>query len=157
TVGGPVVKNKLLFFGGYQGTIQRSNPSDLFAYIPTPAMLARDWTAVTSPACNRGRQIAFQATFVNNRIDPSRCGLPSVNVTNKIPTTADPCGQLRFGRLSNSDEKVYIAKVDYQRSEKNTLFTRYQLNKLFTPTDYDFKNPITMTQGDYDRAAQSAI
>jgi hypothetical protein len=157
TVGGPVVKNKLLFFGGYQGTIQRSNPSDLFAYIPTPAILAGDWTAVTSPACNGGRQIALKAPFVNNRIDPSLYALPSVNVTNKIPTTADPCGQLRFGRLSNSDEKVYIAKVDYQRSEKNTLFTRYQFNKLFTPTDYDFKNPITMTQGDYDRAAQSAI
>src|SRR5438477_7637214 len=112
TIGGPVVKNKLLFFGGFQGTIQRSNPSDLFAYIPTPAMLAGDWTAVTSPACNGGRQIALKAPFINNTIDPSLFATPSVNVTKKIPTTADPCGQVRFGRLTNSDERVYIAKVD---------------------------------------------
>ncbi len=46
TLGGPIVKNKLFFFGGFQGTIERSKPSDLFAYIPTPAMLAGDWTAI---------------------------------------------------------------------------------------------------------------
>jgi hypothetical protein len=157
TVGGPVVKNKILFFGGFQGTIQRSTPSDLVAYVPTPAMLAGDWTAITSPACNGGRQITLKAPFVNNKIDPSLFAVPSVNVTKIIPTSADPCGQIRFGRLTNSDEKVYIAKVDYQMTAKHTLFTRYQFNKLFTPTDYDFKNPISMTQADYDRAAQSAI
>src|SRR5205823_11722419 len=30
TVGGPVVKNKVLFFGGFQSTSERSNPSGSF-------------------------------------------------------------------------------------------------------------------------------
>src|SRR5438552_3801843 len=71
TMGGPIVNNKLFFFGGYQGTLLRSDPTDLRQYIPTPAMLAGDWTAITSPACNTGRQIALRAPFNNNRIDPA--------------------------------------------------------------------------------------
>src|SRR5262249_2199216 len=152
-----VVKSKLLFFGGYQGTIQRSNPSDSFAYIPTPAMLAGDWTAITSPACTGGRQITLKAPFVNNRIDPSLYSLPAVNVAKLLPVTSDPCGQYRFGSKSNSDEKIYIGKVDYVRSEKHTLFTRYSFHKLVSPRDYDGKNPLTATIPDYERAAQSAI
>ena len=43
TMGAPIVKNKLFFFGGYQGTKQRSAPTQLTAYVPTPAMLAGDF------------------------------------------------------------------------------------------------------------------
>src|SRR5437867_1034542 len=39
-IGGPILKNKLFFFGGYQGTIQRSAPRALVAYVPTLQMLA---------------------------------------------------------------------------------------------------------------------
>ena len=42
TIGGPVLKNKLFFFGGYQGTIVRQDPQDVRAFIPTPAMIAGD-------------------------------------------------------------------------------------------------------------------
>ena len=157
TIGGPIVKNKVLFFGGFQVTPQRSAPNANFAYIPTPAMLAGDWTTIASPACNNGRQITLKAPFVNNRIDPSLFALPAVNMTKLLPATSDPCGQVRFGRLNNSDEKIYVGKVDYQRTDKHTIFTRYTLHKLFTPTDYDYKNPISMTQADYDRSVQSAI
>ena len=47
-VGGPIVSNKLFFFGGYQRTIQRSAPRALVAYVPTPQMLAGDWTTFAS-------------------------------------------------------------------------------------------------------------
>src|SRR5205807_4889697 len=53
-IGGPVVKNKLFFFGGYQGTGLRSSPPQFISYIPTTAMLAGDFTAYAAPACNNG-------------------------------------------------------------------------------------------------------
>src|SRR5438552_18949947 len=65
TIGGPVLKNKLFFFGGYQGTIVRQDPADVRSFIPTPAMLAGDWTTFASPTCNTGRQITLRAPFVN--------------------------------------------------------------------------------------------
>src|SRR2546421_1377209 len=65
-IGGPVIKGKLLFFGGIQGTIQRSTANGLRTFLPTPQMLAGDFTTYTSPACQSGRAIALRAPFVNN-------------------------------------------------------------------------------------------
>src|SRR5213079_1222854 len=70
TVGGPIATNKLFFFAAYQGTKVRQDPSDRTSFVPTAAMLAGDFTAFASPACNAGRQITLRAPFVGNRIDP---------------------------------------------------------------------------------------
>ena len=50
---------ELFFFVGYQGTTTRQNPLDQLAFVPTAAMLAGDFTAFASPACNSGRQLAL--------------------------------------------------------------------------------------------------
>src|SRR6266487_1626567 len=63
TIGGPLLKNKLFFFGGFQGTTIRQDPADSQAFVPTPAMLAGDWTAFASPACNAGRIVSLSAPF----------------------------------------------------------------------------------------------
>ena len=49
TVGGPITRNKLFFFGGYQGTTLRADAANTQSFIPTPAMMAGDWTAFALP------------------------------------------------------------------------------------------------------------
>src|SRR6266850_3825086 len=71
TLGGPIVKEKLFFFGAYQGTMLRQRPASNIAYVPTAAMLAGDFSAFTSPQCNGGRQVALRAPYTNNQIDPA--------------------------------------------------------------------------------------
>ena len=59
TIGGPIVRNKLFFFGGYQGTTNRQDAADTRAFVPTAAMLAGDFTAFASGAC-AARPITFR-------------------------------------------------------------------------------------------------
>src|SRR5213593_2722406 len=93
-IGGPIIKNKLFFFGGHQATIQRSEANVIVSYVPTPQMLAGDWTGLASPACNGGRQINLRAPFINNRIDPAMFSKAAVTLATKyLPKPIDDCGQ----------------------------------------------------------------
>src|SRR6266481_6430167 len=51
TLGGPIKKNRMFFFAGFQGTATRQTPSDTIAFVPTPQMLAGDFSTYASSAC----------------------------------------------------------------------------------------------------------
>ncbi len=139
TIGGPIVRNKLFFFGGYQGTTLRQDPADNERFVPTAAMMAGDWTAFTSPACNGGRQITLRAPFVNNRIDPALYSRAAVNLTNRLPKAQNDCGRVQYGSLNVRDEAQYVGKIDYQMSANHALFGRFLLTSLDNPDPLEFE------------------
>jgi hypothetical protein len=126
-LGGPIVIDRLFFFGAYQGTFVRTTPVDILSKVPTAAMLAGDFTDFTSPACNRGQQITLRAPFVNNRIDPRLYSPAAMNISRQLPTTTDPCGDVRFSAPQNYDQGQIVGKVDYQGSGSHSIFGRYML------------------------------
>ena len=81
TLGGPLLRDRLFFFGAFQGTVQRQTPASFVGFVPTAAMLAGDFTALASPACNGGRQVALRAPFENNRINPAIFSQPAVKAS----------------------------------------------------------------------------
>ena len=157
TLGGPIRTNKLFFFLGYQGTITRSDPPTRIAFVPTAGMLAGDFNAITSPACNAGRQITLKAPFVNNQLPLSLFSKPALNILKFIPATNDPCGQVAFGIPTQTDEHQGIGRVDYQRSQNHTLFARYFITNLEQPAIYDGKNALTTSQAGSDDRVQSVV
>jgi hypothetical protein len=145
TVGGPILHNKLFFFAGYQGTIQRSDPTNGIGFGPTPQMLAGDFTDIASAACNGGRGITLASPFVNNKVSPSLFSPAAVALAKHLPVPSDVCGTIRFGTVSNSDEHLGLGRVDYQISQKHTLFGRYYIANLEQSSSYNNNNPMTVT------------
>jgi hypothetical protein len=136
TFGGPIRRNKIFFFLGYQGTLNRSDPSGGVAFIPTPAMQAGDFTAFESPACNNGIQKNLAAPFVGNKISPSLVDPSALAIMKFYPVTNDPCGKLNFGTVQDSDEHLALARIDYQLSDKHSFFTRYYGAHLLQQSPY---------------------
>ena len=127
TVGGPIVRDRLFFFGGYQGTFVRVTPVNAQSRVPTAAMLAGDFTAFASPACNAGRQIALRAPFVNNRINPALFSPAAMNLAGRLPSSDDPCGEIRFSAPESYDQGQVVTKVDYQLGANQSVFGRYMV------------------------------
>ena len=145
TIGGPVLKNKLFFFAGWQDTIQRSEPAQNTAFVPTADMLNGDFRAITSVACN-GRQINLSAAtgFTGNQIAPSRLDAAALIIQKRLPLATDPCGRVQYGLKNNSTENLGTTRVDYQKSDRHTLFARFFIANLDSPTTYDGKNALTL-------------
>ena len=136
TLGGPIVRDRLFFFGGYQGTVLRQRPASNIAFVPTPAMLAGDFRDFASPQCNGGRQVTLRAPYVNNQINPSLFSPAALNLARRLPATTDPCGQITYDVKSDRDEKQTLARVDYQLSSKHSFFGRYFLTRFTQPSAY---------------------
>ena len=136
TFGGPIFKDKLFFFGAYQGTALRQRPNSNVAFVPTAAMLAGDFTDFTSPRCNGGRQIALRAPYVNNRINPALYSPAGLNLARRLPSTTDPCGFITFEVVGNRDEAQPLARLDYQLGGSHSLFGRYLATHITQPPGY---------------------
>jgi carboxypeptidase family protein len=156
TFGGPIMHDRMFFFGAYQGTRTRVMPADQIANVPTAAMLAGDFTAFASPACNAGRQINLGAGFVNNRIDPSRFSPAALNLAKRLPTTTDSCGQTTFALPDDRDEGQYVGRIDYQLNSSHSLFGRYMATRDRKPSDFAATgNILTTINPHIDNLAQS--
>ena len=157
TLGGPIVRDRLFFFGGYQGTNLRQVPANLTSRVPTPAMLAGDFTALASPACNGGRAIALRAPFVNSRVDPALFSPAAVNLAKQLPPSgADPCGEITYSRADNSDEWQAVGRVDHQLGPDHSLFARYMVTSYVKPSAFEASgNVLTTTSAGLDNLAQS--
>ena len=156
TVGGPIRKDRLFFFAGYQGTTVRQTPISTIAFVPTAAMEQGDFTVFASSAC-QNRNVTLGAPFLGNKVAPTLLSPAALKIAAKLPTTSDPCGKFLTGNLVSQFLWQVPARVDYQLNEKQTLFARYLATKINTVLPYDLSpnNLLTSTGGSTNDLSQS--
>jgi hypothetical protein len=151
TLGGRIIKDKLFFFTGYQGTRVRSTPNGTTSFVPTAAVLGGDFSAMESAGCQsngKARTLIDPLSgqpFPNAQIPVNRLNASALKFVNYLPSTTDPCGRVVYGILNNNGEDQVIGRVDYYRSEKHSLFGRYFILDYAQPPDWDPHNILVTT------------
>ena len=166
TAGGRIIKDKLFFFGGYQGTRQRSDPAANTAYDPTAATLKGDFSVVDGSKANGGCLATARALkdvsgipYPNNQIPVSTFDPAGFKLANTyIPVAADPCGKTFFGYLANNPDDQWIGRVDYNISSKQAFYGRYFIYDYLAQSLFDGKNALTTgSPGNLDRSQTMTV
>jgi len=140
TLGGPIARDKLFFFGSYEATYDRQN-AQRFGTVPTAAMRRGDFSASTNPiydpltgAANGSGRTAFPGNVIPaNRLDPT---VQKLIATLPLPTFPDLLADNYFATgLFDFGRRKVDAKVTGHVSPKLILSGR--LGWL----NYDFDSP----------------
>ncbi len=163
TAGGRIIKDKLFFFGGFQGVENRQNPPQSITHIPTTAMLNGDFSTVASAACGKALSLTNPnggAPFPGNQIPVSQFDKAALALASKyLPTAqANQCGQVTFGIPQTGDEQQFIERTDWVLSSKHNIYGRYFWDHYTNPPVLVGSNLLTSTSpGNLELAQEVAI
>lgn len=157
TLGGPILKNKLMFFAGYQGTIYDQASATNIAHVPTAAALAGDFSGLAACANEKLKAPFFNAA---DQLNPGfTFNQQALNLLALVPapdSATDPCGTVHFAISNNYTENQGLGRVDWTVSSKQFLFVRYFISDYTNPPVYDGKNILTSTKAGELARSQSA-
>ena len=162
TVGGPIRKDKLFLFNGFQATRTRTAPPETTSFVPTQSVLAGDFSTIESAACQTsGKPVtltdpATGQPFPNNFISPTRFSTPAANLAKLIPVSTDPCGKLIYAVPNPNNENQYVGRVDWLATSRNTVYGRFFVADYDNPTIYT-NNILTTTRSGLEERATSAV
>ena len=122
-VGGPIKRNKLFFFGNYQGTRESTAASTNTTFTPTTAMLQGDFSAVPQTLKGPFTTIGGKP----NQVNPALFSSGALEITK----TALPIGQVPatgeanfIGPPENDSYNEGTGRLDYVISNKQSMFAR---------------------------------
>jgi hypothetical protein len=126
TVGGPIIKNKLFFFGSYQGTKARGTPADIRYRTLNAAERSGDFSqsgTVKDPDSGN--------PFPGNVIPASRIRPYASNFVKNYLPMPNAGNFFQFSPVGQKlDQNQLIAKVDYSLRDSDKLSFRYFYNDV---------------------------
>jgi hypothetical protein len=133
TLGGPILKNRTFFFGGYEGFRQRKGVTLVGDY-PTAAQRNGNLSDFPSQIVN---PLTGQP-FPNNQIPVSPLSAKYLNDWIPLPNTSVPVGQgnLRIASPQPINYNTFVGRIDHTLSEKTNIFGRYYYTKANSSTPY---------------------
>ncbi len=129
TLGGPIRKNKLFFFGSWEGTRERVARSGLFT-VPTAAQRQGDFsgagTIIYDPATGDGQGRGRQP-FPNNIIPPERISQVARRWIELTPLPNQPGVSSNFFNTGTQslNRDNFDVKINWNRTDKHTVWGKY--------------------------------
>lgn len=144
TLGGPIVRNRMFFFGGFEGTRQRL-ATVRNSLAPTTAQRAGDFhdgPQIYDPATSVRPNTRFP--FPGNRIPADRISPQAAGLLRYIPTPNSPADRYivnQVGRLTNDQ---YNIKLDHRLTDKDSYSGRFTRDTR----DESVPGPFPLVGGD---------
>lgn len=174
TFGGPILKNKLFAFAGYQRTSSSSASSSQEAIVPTADNLAGDWShtdplpgAALTPCITKASQEIqlhdpLTGAILSGNKYPSQ---PAYNASamklEKFLPAIDPvvdtnnCGVVSYAIPSIVADNQFVTRVDLDISSRDHLFGRYFIDGYQAPGFFSPTNILLTTSGGNIERVQS--
>jgi hypothetical protein len=133
TIGGPILKGKLFYFGSYQGTRQNTATNGLSSQVPTQAERNGDFSALLPGTVLTNPDPTSPYQFdSNNMIDPAAFDPTALYLLNHIPLPNDPADGPNFlkynGAPSIQKTDEYLVKIDYNVGKHHISGHYFQLH-----------------------------
>ncbi len=131
TVGGPIVKNRLFYFGGWERTNNR-NGAVVLTTVPTLDQRAGNFSAYKTTLYNpfTGNPDGSGRTpFANNIIPASLLSPQALAVENLLPLPNLPGATNNYfiSGTPNIVRNQYDLKINYQRTDKHMIWGKYSV------------------------------
>lgn len=140
TAGGRIIKNKLFYFGGWEGTWERLNRSKLFT-VPTADQRAGNFsgysTVIYDPSTGNPDG-SMRSPFANNIIPLNRQSRVAnqLNDMTPLPNLSGDNNNYFSTGGQNLTRKNYDIKMNWNPSVSNTWFFKYGAMKALVTGDY---------------------
>ena len=112
TLGGPLLRNRLFFFGGYQSTIEQLG-ADRRRCRSCRRRRCSPATGRRSTSCYRP-ELARRRISPAGRISPARYSPVALTSSRGCRRRENDCGELRWGTRSERHDKQIVTRFDYQ-------------------------------------------
>lgn len=161
TFGGRIITDKLFFFGGYQGTREHKTGNSTSYCLPTPAMLAGDFSQMPTSGNCASTGAAFKnpltgAPNPSRQIPVSDFSPAALNLVKMLPLSqANSVGQVNVALPGNNTEDQYVGRIDYTWNDRHSLFGRYFLTNYNLPAYYSPTNILLTTVPGNDMRVQT--